>query len=554
MKTKIFSSLVVIYLYLITKIFALNLCPTAQWSIRGSTVAGASGSQATRLSSPTDVIVDETNSIYALDSGNYRILKFSPTNAINGTVIIKSSSGTQLNQFSSMDMISMDQDGNFYILDSGLSRITKWNLSMNTTDLVINGSSFVNSNMGNDDFLDEPMGMFIEMNTMFIWIADTNNHRIVKWLNSTTVQIICGSYGSKSDQFKYPQDIFVDVNNNYAFYVVDTDNHPGSLSQCDGPVWSTNAVTVAGSSIGEEGSDSSHLSYPYDMWLDSNDTIYVLDTSNYRIQLFYSNQISGTTVFNATQGNGVNQFSNMVGFSIDSNGNIYILDDTNSRVIKFPPGSSNGTIVAGGNGRGSALNKLNYPSGFFLEPITSYIWIADTSNCRIVKWMSLTNISLVAGASCGAKANQFRYPYDVFVDVDDSNTMYVVDSENFRIQRWFQGAFNGTTVAGQSGVEGSGLNQLSYPSGMILDKNKTMYIADAGNNRIIRWIIGLSYGSIIAGTNTYGSLPYQLYGPERLRFDSMGNLCVVDYENNRIQKFSLICSPTMILQQQLLIH
>ncbi|CAF1307447.1 unnamed protein product [Adineta ricciae] len=650
--------------------------------MNGSTVAGARGSVSTYLSSPKMVVIDNTSSIYVLNSGSYCVWKFFPGNATIGTVIIKGSSGKNIKQFSSISAMTMDNDGNIFFLDSGSTRITKWNIPQNTTSLVINGSSFLNSNTGSNDFLLNPLGMFIEMNTMIIWIADTNKHRIVKWLNQTTVQIIVGCYGTQSNQFKYPYNFFVDVENNYTLYVADTYNHriqmflkdqtngttvagitsyygtqlnqlwtptailvdqnqfmyivdngnsrilqwkageqfgklitgtytsggsgsdqlsnpwsltfdtigrlyvvdygngriqmynitclstndtmsplsstttttttqPNAFSECDTPIWSSNGITEAGSSIGDYGSDSSHLNTVYDLWLGSNDTLYVLDSGNYRVQLFYPNQLSGITVIKSSFGSSPNQFALMHAMAIGSDGSIHILDSTNARLLRFPRGSSNGTIVAGGNGVGSALNKLNYPFGFFLDPITLYIWIADTTNCRVVKWMSKTNITLVAGGSCGPEADQFLSLYDVFVDTDDSNTIYAVDAGNFRIQQWFQGATNGTTVAGQSGVKGSGLTQLSDPSAVVLEKSKIMYIADAGNNRILRWIIGSNYGSVIVGTDSYGNLPTQLYRPQRLRFDSKGNLYVLDNMNYRVQKFSLICYPSTAISSQL---
>ena len=60
---------------------------------------------------------------------------------------------------------------------------------------------------------------------------------------------------------------------------------------------------------------------------------------------------------------------------MDASGNIYIIDDTNARVTKWAPGSSSGILVAGGNGQGNTLTKLNSPEGLFVEPNTSIIWI-----------------------------------------------------------------------------------------------------------------------------------------------------------------------------------
>ena len=105
---------------------------------------------------------------------------------------------------------------------------------------------------------------------------------------------------------------------------------------------------------------------------------------------------------------------------------------------------------------------------------------------------------------------------------------------------WLPGASNGSTVAGQTGIAGSGLNQLSSPATLILDKNGFMYIVDYGNNRIMQWLLGSTSGVVMAGTTTHGVLPNQLNGPYTVRIDSTGALIVADSSNNRIQRFPVI--------------
>lgn len=226
--------------------------------------------------------------------------------------------------------------------------------------------------------------------------------------------------------------------------------------------------------------------------------------------------------------------------TVDSSGNIYILDSGNWRVTMWTPGARVGAIVAGGNGLGSSTNQINWAYGLFVEPITSIIWIADTNNHRIVKWSSPSTGSVVCG-SFGSAANQFNYPNGLFVDTTSSNTLYVADTVNQRIQKWLSGATSGTTVAGQSGVAGNGLNQLNNPLYVIVDTSGNMFISDSGNSRIMRWAAGSNYGLPIAGSTTAGSTPSQLYNPQGIRFDSSGSLYVADFRNSRIQQFTISC-------------
>ena len=209
-------------------------------------------------------------------------------------------------------------------------------------------------------------------------------------------------------------------------------------------------------------------------------------------------------------------------------------------MTKWIPGAVSGTIVAGGNGTGSNASQLASPDGIFMGSNSSIIWIADTGNSRIVRWESPSTGIIVCG-SYGSRSDQFYSPYGLFVDTSASNTLYVADTYNHRIQMWLPGATNGTTVAGQTGVCGNGLNQLCYPVSVIGDQNGSIYITDYSNSRIMRWIIGSTSGIMVAGSSTSGTLPYQLYHPYNVKLDPSGALIVADTGNNRIQKFSASC-------------
>ena len=84
-------------------------------------------------------------------------------------------------------------------------------------------------------------------------------------------------------------------------------NKANSLNFCWGISWSSNATTVAGSSNGAGDATSGTLLFPFDISI-GNNSIYVLDTGNYRVQLWYSDATSGITVVNGSQGTALNRF------------------------------------------------------------------------------------------------------------------------------------------------------------------------------------------------------------------------------------------------------
>ncbi|CAF4519443.1 unnamed protein product, partial [Rotaria sp. Silwood2] len=102
---------------------------------------------------------------------------------------------------------------------------------------------------------------------------------------------------------------------------------------------------------------------------------------------------------------------------------------------------------------------------------------------------------------------------------------------------WVEGAKQGIVVADDQ-EEGNGLTQLSCPYGVVVDQLGTVYVADGGNARIMRWPKGATQGSVIVGGNGRGEQSNQLNGPIGLSFDRHGNLYVVEYGNHRVLKFN----------------
>ena len=103
--------------------------------------------------------------------------------------------------------------------------------------------------------------------------------------------------------------------------------------------------------------------------------------------------------------------------------------------------------------------------------------------------------------SPGVAANRFAHPHCLVLG--PSNVVYVTDQPNNRVQKWIINATTGSTVAGQSsGVLGSTLNQLCYPSDLAVDVSGNLYIVDGGNHRVVYWPNGASSGTMVAGTGT----------------------------------------------------
>ena len=66
--------------------------------------------------------------------------------------------------------------------------------------------------------------------------------------------------------------------------------------------------------------------------------------------------------------------------------------------------------------------------------------------------------------------------------------VYVADTGNHRVQFYFAGQSNGTTIAG-TGISGTNATSLNSPWSLALDSQLNLYVADTNNHRIQKFLI-----------------------------------------------------------------
>jgi sugar lactone lactonase YvrE len=314
----------------------------------------------------------------------------------------------------------------------------------------------------------------------------------------------------------------------------------GTIINTTYATWSKSAVTVAGSSSGVSGSSSSLLDFPFGLYVDANDTIYVADFLNSRVQKWSPGATNGITIAGTgNTGTSDTELYYAANVFLDASGNMFVSDYLNNRIQKFSNGSKHGVTVAGiGDGRGGGNDSLlDLPTSAFVDK-NDTIYICDGNNNRVVRWVPGADTGiLVAGLGYGSGAKNLDQPNGVYMDT--SRHVFIADTYNNRIQRWTVGDSLGMTVAGQSSFNtGKGLDSFADPTGVYVDGNGNIYVADAGNNRITQWGSHSTVklvGSSLCDTGSSDSL---LNYPTNLFLDTKGNLFVADAGNNRIQKFT----------------
>ncbi len=246
------------------------------------------------------------------------------------------------------------------------------------------------------------------------------------------------------------------------------------------------------------------------------------------------------------------------GLAFDDAGNLYIADRENHRVRKVDSKgvittiAGTGTTGFSGDGGPAVKAQLNYPAGVAVDN-KGNVYISDRSNDRIRKINSKGVISTVAGigvdgysgdAGLALKAKLSK-PFGICLDT--KGALYIADRGNNRIRRVDTHGII-TTVAGDGGFFFIGDNGPAYrasiagPTGVAVDAEGSIYIADRNNNRI-RKVDSMGMIRTIAGT---GQQDYNgdaevaretnLYLPFGVALDPEGKLLMIDRSHYRIRR------------------
>ncbi|CAF4016462.1 unnamed protein product [Adineta steineri] len=170
------------------------------------------------------ITVDEENNVYMSESDRHRVVKWSPQTNLTTVVAGQTDErGTDDKYLSKPDGLYFDRSSDaLYVADSGNSRIQKWEKN------ALSGIQVAGGNLTGEDAgsLDAPNGVWVDEKTKVVYIADEDNHRIVRWLPGASVgDIIAGGQGmgNATYQFNTPTDLTFDSEGN--LYVCDNWNH-----------------------------------------------------------------------------------------------------------------------------------------------------------------------------------------------------------------------------------------------------------------------------------------------------------------------------------------
>ncbi|CAF0933775.1 unnamed protein product [Adineta steineri] len=307
--------------------------------------------------------------------------------------------------------------------------------------------------------------------------------------------------------------------------------------------WNTSGITLFGTA-GIRGNTSYQFYNPCSLVFDSFGDLYISDTLNNRVQKCNIRNLTCTTVAgqaNAVSGINMSYLNFQTFLYIDTNNNLYIADSGNQRIQLWNYGATYGKQIAGITGSsGSVLNQFSGPYGIDIDPNSNAIYISDFNNHRIMKYFpgNLTGMIIAGGHGSGINNTQLSYPNGLLFD-SSTNSLIISNYGANDIIRWIIGDSKWTIIAGSStGLSGTSSTLFNHPTSVTYDPMGNMYVAVMFNHRIQLYLVGQTNGTTIAGISGIpGNNSTMLYYPKSVAFDNQLNLYVADELNQRIQQF-----------------
>ncbi len=305
------------------------------------------------------------------------------------------------------------------------------------------------------------------------------------------------------------------------------------------------------------------MSNPANAVMTPSGEMYIADTGNHRIRKVDTAGIintiagDGTVASTGDGGLAINaQLATPTGLALAPDGSLYIAEVSGHRIRKI---SADGTIstiagtgTAGFSGdNGPAINaQLNAPSYLALAQDGS-LFISDSGNNRIRQILPDGRIITFAGdgvaRSVGdgspASIASLYNPQGLALGLDGS--LYVAEYRGHRIRHIdVNGVINtiaGTGTSASSGDGGPAVSaQLSYPMGVAVAPDESLYIAEYGGHRIrridARGVITTFAGTGTAGTTMEGApaVDTNIYWPRSVLVGEDGSMYIMARYMQRI--------------------
>jgi sugar lactone lactonase YvrE len=353
--------------------------------------------------------------------------------------------------------------------------------------------------------------------------------------------------------FSSPAGIAIDPSGN--LFVADSGNNTIRRISPGGLVTTLAGLAAKSGSVDGVGAGA-RFNVPRGVAVDSAGNTYVADADNATIRrvtpagsvttLAGSPGESGSSDGTGSAARFGSQFPASPSFvAVDNDGNLYAADTQNGTIRKVTPGGLV-TTLAGSPGQSGCVDgtgsaaEFVWPLGIALDE-TANVYVAD-GYCNTIRVITPDgNVTTLAGNpmnmgstdGSGGTAS-FSFPSGVAVDADGS--LYVADTDNATIRKITSDGVV-TTLAGSAGLPGNADGEgsaarFSAPAAVAVDASGNVYVADVGNHVIRKITPGGMVTTVVGATGVIGTnpgpLPAVLSYPQSVAVAPGGDLVFTD--------------------------
>jgi len=262
------------------------------------------------------------------------------------------------------------------------------------------------------------------------------------------------------------------------------------------------------------------LTSPYGVHSNSKGKVFVTDTGNTGLVVFDLKQNS--VAYWGKSGPGFLQKA--LGVTSDAQGNVYVSDIFDKRIVVFDKD---------GNYRNAFGGKdiLSTPSGLAFNNSTQQLYVVDAKKNQVLVFNKQGKLEFTIGEQ-GNEPGKFSFPTNISLNAENS-LLFVADSMNFRVQVFkADGTFINTF-----GVNGNRPGDFSRLKGIGLDTQGHVYAVDAAFNN---FQVLDQQGQLLLAVGRASVKADGFYLPTGLHVDRNNKIFIADQYNQRIQMFEYI--------------
>jgi sugar lactone lactonase YvrE len=265
------------------------------------------------------------------------------------------------------------------------------------------------------------------------------------------------------------------------------------------------------------------LSSPAAVAVALDGTLFISDSGNNRVVKVSPAGVQSVAVSGTVMGLAL---KSPTGIAVDGSSALYLCDTGNNRVLRIPSGGSAAALGSG----------LLGPRGIAVS-LDKHVYVADTGNNRVLDLFNGTQTALIAAADVVMGAKLSKPAALSWSGYSNGGNLYVLDTGNNRVL-WGEN-FGGSMQFGQSFG-----TSLSSPAGIatrqVYYQNSLLYgvafIADTGHGKLV---VESEYQPVNSDW-TWMETPAVtgLKSPGGTAIDASGNIFIADTGNNRIVKLA----------------